>query len=48
VRSSNTGRELETAKANKPSGAELNDDILDQVAGGQLPKPLQPPDPCIK
>jgi len=36
-----------TATANKPSGTELGDDMLDHVAGGQLPKP-EPPDPCIK
>ena len=36
------------ATANKPSGTELSDDTLDHVAGGQLPTPQQPPDPCIK
>jgi hypothetical protein len=36
------------AKANKPSGTELGDDMLDHVAGGQLSKPPEPPDPCIK
>jgi hypothetical protein len=36
------------AKANKPSATELSDDALDRVAGGQLPKPPEPPDPCIK
>jgi hypothetical protein len=38
----------EAAKANKPRGTELSDDTLDHVAGGQLPKPPQPLDPCIK
>jgi hypothetical protein len=32
----------DAAKANKPSGAELDDDMLDRVAGGE------PPDPCRK
>jgi hypothetical protein len=36
------------ATANKPSGTELSDDTLDHVAGGQLPRPPEPPDPCIK
>ena len=38
-----------TAKPNQPSGTELGDDMLDHVAGGQLPKPpREPPDPWIK
>jgi hypothetical protein len=37
------------ATANNPGGTELGDDMLDHVAGGQLPKPPpEPPDPCIK
>lgn len=36
------------ATTNKPGGTQLSDDALDSVAGGQLPKPPQPPDPCIK
>jgi hypothetical protein len=36
------------AAANRPSIAELGDDQLDRVSGGQLPKLPEPPDPCIK
>jgi hypothetical protein len=50
LRSTNTPDPSDrTAPANKPSGTELGDDMLDHVAGGQLPKPPpEPPDPCIK
>jgi hypothetical protein len=36
------------ATANKPSGTELSDDVLDHVAGGLDNWPPEPPDPCIK